>query len=178
VATDGTGVYAKYLLTHPWDTITDPLESLVSDRPPFADPDRGDEVMLAGPDRYGVSREVLPGPIEDLLFHPNEAGNVLFALALAVGGTLWAWRRGGPDGRWAVPLVVLALQVPALILVWHSSTSELGRLALPSALIVRLTLILQLGLLVERWLRPEPAGAGDGSGLAPPDGGPVDLVDG
>jgi hypothetical protein len=172
VATDGTGVYARYLLTHPWDTVTDPLEALVSDRPPFGDPERGDEVMLAGSDRYGVSREVLPGPIEDLLFHPGEAGNVLIAFAVAIAGTLWAWRRDGADGRWAVPLVVLGLQVPALLLVWHSSTTELGRLAMPSALVVRLVLILQLGLLVEAWIRRS------GSALAPPDGGPVDLVDG
>jgi hypothetical protein len=168
---DGVGVYAKYLLTHPWDTLTDPLEALVSDRPPWGDPDRSDEVMLAGAERYGVAREVLPGPVEDLLFHPGEAGNVLLALAVALGGTLWAWRRDGPDGRWAVPLVVLGLQLPALILVWHSSTTELGRLAMPSALLIRMVLVLQLSLLVERWVAGRSA-------LAPPDRGPVDLVDG
>jgi hypothetical protein len=173
---DGVGVYARYLLTHPWDTLTDPLEALVSDRPPWGDDDRADEVMLAGSERYGVAREVLPGPVEDLLFHPGEAGNVLLALALAVGGTLWAWRRDGADGRWAVPLVVLGLQVPALILVWHSSATELGRLAMPSALLVRMVLILQLGLLVERGLAGRARR--EGSALAPPDGGPVDLVDG
>ncbi len=169
IDTDGVGVYVRYLALHPWDTLTDPLESLVSDRPPFADKERGDEVMLASPDRYGVGREVLPEVVEDLLFGPGQAGVVVFVFVGVVGLTAWEWRRRGADRRWTIPLVVLGLQIPALIAVYHSSTAELGRLALPSAVLIRITLLVQLGLLVERRVS---------GGLAPPDGGPVDLVDG
>ena len=34
---DGVRTYARFLVTHPWDTLTSPLESFVSDRPPFSD---------------------------------------------------------------------------------------------------------------------------------------------
>jgi hypothetical protein len=155
---DGVGVYARYLALHPWNTLTEPLESFVSDRPPFGDLTRVDEVMLAGPDSYGVAREVLPSVVEDALFEPGQAGGVVFALALVVAATLWSWRRYGADARWGLPLLVLVLQWPALLLAWQSSTAELGRLALGSALLVRLALLLQGALLVEAWLdrRAEP----------------------
>jgi hypothetical protein len=151
VEEDGVGVYARYLLQHPWYSVTGPLDSLLSDRPPFGDRERADEVMLASPDSYGVGREVLPGPVEDLLFEPGQAGVVVFGLVVAITLTALRWRRVGPDARWLVPLVALGLQWPALTAVWHASTAELGRLALPSALVVRLALFLQLGLLLDAW---------------------------
>jgi hypothetical protein len=154
---DGVGVYARYLLSHPWYSVTGPLESLASDRPPFGDVGRTDEVMLASPDSYGVGREVLPGPVEDLLFEPGQAGLVLFALAGTGVLTAVRWRRHGPDRRWLVPLVALGVQWPALTAVWHASTAELGRLALPSALVVRVALLLQLALLADAWLAERPA---------------------
>ena len=149
---DGVGVYARYLLSHPWYSVTGPLESLASDRPPFGDVGRVDEVMLASPDSYGVGREVLPGPVEDVLFEPGQAGLVLFALAGTGVLTAVRWRRHGPDRRWLVPLVALGVQWPALTAVWHASTAELGRLALPSALVVRVAVLVQLALLADAWL--------------------------
>jgi hypothetical protein len=154
---DGVGVYARYLLSHPWYSVTGPLESLASDRPPFGDVGRADEVMLASPDSYGVGREVLPGPVEDLLFEPGQAGLVLFALAGTGVLTAVRWRRHGPDPRWLVPLVALGVQWPALTAVWHASTAELGRLALPSALVVRVAVLLQLALLADAWLADRAA---------------------
>jgi hypothetical protein len=149
---DGIGVYGRYLARDPWRTITEPLDSFVSDRAPFGDLTRTDEVMLAGPDSYGVAREVLPSVVEDALFEPGQAGGVVLGLALVLSATAWCWRRHGPDPRWALPLVVLALQWPALTVAWQASTAELGRLALSSALLVRLALLLQAGLLVDAWL--------------------------
>jgi hypothetical protein len=148
---DGVGVYARYLLQHPWYSVTGPFESFFSDRPPFGDLARVDEVMLASPDSYGVGRQVLPGPVEDALFEPGQAGLVVFALVVTIVLTALRWRRVGPDGRWLVPLVALGLQWPALTAVWHASTAELGRLALPSALVVRVALVVQLGLLLDAW---------------------------
>jgi hypothetical protein len=149
---DGIRVYVRFLATHPWNTLTEPLESLVSDRPPFGDLTRVDEAMLAGADSYGVAREVLPSVVENALFEPGQAGAVVFALVVVLGATAWCWRRYGADLRWALPLLLLAVQWPALLIAWHASTAELGRLALGSALLVRLALILQAALLVEAWL--------------------------
>lgn len=150
VAEDGVRTYAQDLLAHPWRTATEPLDDLVGDRPPFGETGRPDEVLLAGPDSYGIGREVLPGQLEDLVFQPGNAGLVVLLFVVVVGWTLAEWRARGFDRRWGMPLLVLAVQVPALWAVYYASTAELGRLALPSALIVRIVLFLQLGLLVDR----------------------------
>ena len=152
VETDGVRTYARYLLQHPGYALAAPLESFVSDRPPFGQLARGDDVMLASPDSYGVGRQVLPGPVVDLLFEPGQAGAVVFALGAAAALTTVRWGQRGPDRRWLVPLTTLVVQWPALLVVWHASTAELGRLALPSALLVRLALVVQLGLLLDAWL--------------------------
>jgi hypothetical protein len=149
IDTEGTGTYAKDLLEHPWRTVTEPLESMVSDRPPFGQLDRPDVVMLASPDSYGVGREVLPRFVEELLFDPGHAGMVVLLLAVVALATAHEWRERGFDRRWGLPLLVLGLQIPTLLLIWHTSTAELGRLALPSALILRITLFAQLALLVD-----------------------------
>ncbi|MGH9273400.1 MAG: hypothetical protein ACRDZU_02035 [Acidimicrobiales bacterium] len=149
---DGITTYARFLATHPWHTITRPLESLVSDRPPFGDAARADEVLLASPDAYGVSRQVLPEPIEDLLFQPGSAGTLVFALAGVLVLTVRRWRRHGADPRWLVPVLAVALQWPALTVVWHASVAELGRLALPCAVVLRVGILLQLALLADVWL--------------------------
>jgi hypothetical protein len=152
IRSGGVRTYARFLITHPWTTITSPWEGFVSDRAPFGDPTRADEVLLAGPDSYGVGRQVIPEPIEDLLFQPGSAGTIVFALVGLLLLTTRSWRRDGPDPRWLVPVVALALQWPALTVVWHASVAELGRLALPSVVIIRVAILLQFALLVDRWL--------------------------
>lgn len=155
---DGLRTYARFLVTHPWHTLTAPLESFVSDRPPFGDAARPDEVLLAGADGYGVGRQVLPEPVEDLLFQPGSAGTVVFALLLVLVLTGRRWEVRGPDPRWLVPLLAVGLQWPALTAVWHASVAELGRLALPSAVILRIGVLLQLALLLDAWLADRRAG--------------------
>lgn len=154
---DGVRTYARFLVTHPWDTLTSPLESFVSDRPPFSDTARADDVLLASPDGYGVGRQVIPEPVEELLFQPGGAGTIVFALVLVLVLTARRWEVHGPDPRWLVPLLALLLQWPALTAVWHASVAELGRLALPSVVILRIALLLQLALLVDAWLADREA---------------------
>ena len=149
---DGIQDYARFLLAHPWESLVRPLEGMVSDRAAFGDLDRPDDVLLAMPDSYGFPREVLPGPVEGLLFEPGQSGGVLLGLAVALGATACRLLAGGRDRRWTLPLVLLVLQLPALVAVWHASATELGRLGLPSALLVRLALVLQLAVLLDVWL--------------------------
>jgi hypothetical protein len=154
---DGVRTYARFLVSHPWSTLTGPLDSFVSDRPPFSDPARADEALLASADGYGVGRHVLPEPVEDVLFQPGSAGTIVFALVLVAVLTARRWQVHGPDPRWLVPLLALLLQWPALTAVWHASVAELGRLALPSAVILRIAVLLQLALLVDAWLADRQA---------------------
>jgi hypothetical protein len=149
---DGLSTYARYLATHPWDTVTRPFEGMVSDRAAFGDLERPDDVLLATPDAYGVAREVLPDPVERLLFDPGRAGGVLLLLAVVLAVTGYRARTAGFDPRWTVPLAILLVQWPALAAVWHTSTVELGRLGLPSALLVRIALWVQAALLLDGWL--------------------------
>jgi hypothetical protein len=169
---DGVRTYGRFLAVHPWATLTRPLEGFVSDRAPFGDAARADEVLLAGPDSYGVGREVIPEPVEDLLFQPGSAGTVVFALVAVVALTVRRWRDHGPDGRWLVPLVALGLQWPALTAVWHASVAELSRLALPSVVVIRVAIVLQLALLTDAWLRDRRAV--EPGGLEPLDGAAAD----
>ncbi len=161
VNTEGVRTYAWFLLAHPWDTLTRPLESFVTDRPPWLDLERGDNAMLASPDAYGVAREVIPEPVEQLLFDPGHAGTVVFAVFLALTASWYRWRVHGPDRRWLLPLLALLPLTLSLMVVWHTVTVENGRLALPGAVLVRVVLIVQLGLLAEAWLadRRRPADA-------------------
>lgn len=159
IETDARATYARYLLADPWNTVTAPLDSLMSSPAPFGDPERQDEALLGGPEPYGVSREVIPGAIEDLLFDPGRAGAVVFALVVVLALTGRRWSSRGPDGRWSVPLILLVLQWPALTAVWHASTAELGRLALPSVVVIRVALLVQIALLVDAWLADRRAGA-------------------
>lgn len=157
ISAHGVRTYLWFLVTHPWTTLTGPLEDLVGDRAPFADPVRRDEVLLAGPDSYGVGRQVIPEPIEDLLFQPGSAGTIVFAMVVLLVLTDRRLRIHGPDPRWLVPFMTVALGWAALTVVWHASVAELGRLGLPSAVLIRVALILQLGLLVDVWLEDRRA---------------------
>jgi hypothetical protein len=152
VADHGDSTYVQYLLTHPWSTLTSPLEDLVSDRPSYADPPRPDETMLSTAEAYGSARQVVPEPLEEVLFDPGGTGTLLTALVAAVGLTGVRWRRRGWDHRWLVPLLAIGLQWPALTIVWHASTAELGRLALISSVALHVGLLVQLALLVDAWL--------------------------
>lgn len=152
VVDHGNSTYMQYLLFHPWWTLTAPLNDFVSDRPSYGDPPRPDETMLSTAEAYGTARQVVPEPIEEVLFDPGGTGTLLTALLAVVALTWLRWRQRGWDPRWLVPLVVMALQWPALTIVWHASTAELGRLALISAVMLRIGLLVQLALLADGWL--------------------------
>ena len=160
VEDEGVGTYARFLATHPWATVTGPLEDFVSDRPSFADPPAVDETMLSTAESYSGARNVVPEPIEEILFDPGQTGTLLLLLTVTLLATLDRWRWAGPDPRWTVPLLAIVLQWPALTVVWHASAAELGRLSLISAVALRIGLITQLALLVDAWLLARDADEG------------------
>jgi hypothetical protein len=164
VAGRGPLTYVEFLATHPWSTLTEPLEDLVGARPAFADGARADQTMLSPAEAYGSSRPVVPEPLEALLFGPGATGGVLAAVVAAVALTIARARSTGWDRRWLVPLASLGLQLPALVLIWHTSTAELGRLALVSAVVLRIGLLAQFAFLADAWRagldhRPPAGGA-------------------
>jgi hypothetical protein len=152
IADEGFRTYTRFLLTHPWYSLTEPLEDFVADRPSYADPPRIDETMLSTAEAYGSARQVIPEPLDDLLFDPGGTGAVLVAIIAVLAATAYQWRGSGWDQRWLVPLLLVVLQWPALTVVWHASTAELGRLALISAVALRIGLLAQAAFLLDDWL--------------------------
>jgi hypothetical protein len=151
VKEEGSGTYARFLLTHPWFALTEPLDDFVADQESWLDEPRGDDVMLATPDPYGSTRQLVPEQLERLVFDPGNSGTIVVALAAVLAATIHRWRRSGWDRRWLVPLAMIGLQWPALTVVWHASTAELGRLALVSALLLRIGMIVQAALVADGW---------------------------
>ncbi len=147
----GMATYAQFLAEHPWLTLTAPLEDFVSHRPSYADRPAPDETMLSTADAYGSSRPVIPEPLETLLFDPGGTGTVIAGIVAVLVLTGLSWNRDGWDRRWAVPLLAIFLQWPALTIIWHTSTAELGRLGLVSAVAVRIGLLAQFAFLADRW---------------------------
>ncbi len=139
--------YARFLLTHPWYTLTAPLPEMVSVRRSYGDPVEPKVTMLSPADGYGTARPVIPEPVEQVLFDPGATGTILTALVGVLG---WAAvRRRWADRRWAVPLATVAISLASLVVGWHGATPELPRLAIVSAIALRIGLIVLAGFLAE-----------------------------
>lgn len=147
VTGDGQGTYARYLLTHPWYTLTEPLPDLVGVRTSYGDEPEPQATMLAPADGYGSARPVIPELVEQVIFEPGGTGAVLTALVTVAG--LSVLRRRQRDRRWVATLALVAISLVSLVVGWHGATPELGRLAIVAAVTLRLGLILQFGLLAE-----------------------------
>jgi hypothetical protein len=147
---DGVSTYARFLALHPWIAVTRPLEALLGERPPTFEPNRPDDAMLSGT-AYGAGRAVIPEPIEALFFDPGSTGTLVFLFAVVGALSVHRWRRSGADPRWLAPLLLVAVQWPALTVVWHASTAELERLALVSLMAIWVGLLVQLALLADDW---------------------------
>lgn len=77
----------------------------------------------------------------------RSTGSVLFGLLVTA---VWSLaRRRSADRRWAVSIGTIVLAVASIWIGWHGAVTELPRLALVGAVVLRLGLVLQVGLLVE-----------------------------
>lgn len=151
VSSEGRSTYVRYLVSHPWYTLTEPLDDLVSVRRSYGDEPIPDVAMLSPADSYGSARAVLPEVAERLVFGPGESGTVVAALAGLGGLSLLARRER--DRRWVLALGLVAVSLVSMIGGWHGATPELNRLAIVAAVTLRIGLVLQGALLLEAWLR-------------------------
>lgn len=150
VTDEAGGTYARFLLTHPRHAATGPVRDLFAERPTFlAEPPFADEIrhesesMLSPRESYGGARAVLPRPIEEFLLDPGHTGSITLVLAGAVAIVAVDGRRrrlGSVLDRAGIVTVVIAAL--GLWAAWHGSTTELGRLGLVPAIILRAGLIL------------------------------------
>ncbi len=162
VAGEGRRTYLTYLASHPWYTLTEPLDDLVGVRRSYGDEPAPQVTMLSPADGYGMARPVIPEVLEAVLFGPGATGTVVAALALALGASVARYRHR--DRRWAVSLALIGLSLAALLTGWHGATPELGRLAIVAAVALRIGLILHLAVVVEGALLPRrEAGAPGGA---------------
>jgi hypothetical protein len=147
VREEGRSTYARFLVTHPWYALTAPLPDMVSVRRSYGDPVEPKVTMLSPADGYGSARPVIPEQVERLLFEPGATGTILTVLVGVLG---WALvRRRWADRRWAVPLATVAISLASLVIGWHGATPELPRLAIVSAVALRIGLIVLAGFLAE-----------------------------
>ena len=147
VRSEGRSTYARFLLSHPWYTLTAPLPEMVTVRKSYGDPVEPRVTMLSPADGYGIARPVIPEQAERLLFEPGATGTVLTALVAVLA---WAAiRRRWADRRWAVPLATVAISLGSLVIGWHGATPELPRLAIVAAVALRIGLIVLAGFLAE-----------------------------
>lgn len=147
VRSEGRSTYARFLLTHPWYTLTAPLPEMVTVRRSYGDPVEPRVTMLSPADGYGSARPVIPEQAEQLLFDPGATGAILTVLVGVLG---WALvRRSWADRRWAVPLATVAISLASLVIGWHGATPELPRLAIVAAIALRIGLIVLAGFLAE-----------------------------
>jgi hypothetical protein len=147
VRSEGRRTYARFLLTHPWYTLTAPLPEMVTVRKSYGDPVEPRVTMLSPADGYGTARPVIPEPVERYLFEPGATGTILAVLVGVLGWAALRWRWA--DRRWAVPLATIAISLASLVVGWHGATPELPRLAIVSAVALRIGLIVLAGFLAE-----------------------------
>jgi hypothetical protein len=158
---DGTATYLEFLLVHPKYTITSPILDAVG-------PDGS--VLSSVP--YGKYRQVLPTPVEEVLYGGSGAFTFLATLVLVLA--LLAFGRRRWTTREIVPGAAVVLTFILYFVTYHGVASELERHYLVAAVGMRVSLLV-LGLLaLDRLLTPAekkrttpragaPAGGGRGT---------------
>jgi hypothetical protein len=151
---EGRTTYTRWLLTHPRHLLFDPWPDVFGVRDTTLEPERRPVVLLAPGDRYGRMHSVVPDAVEQVLWGTTSAAPVVVPAAwLAVAA--WRRRRGiaarvGPVRAVGAAAVVLGLG--HVLVVWHASTNELGRLAMVAATNVHVGLVVLVAVTLDRRL--------------------------
>ncbi len=158
VSGDGRTTYARFLASHPWYSLTEPLDDLVGQRHSYADQPSPQSTMLSPAEAYASSRPVIPELLEQALFQPGATGTMISGIGLVVGWSIA--RRSWRELRWLIPLAVVGISLASLVVAWHGAVPELGRLAIVGAVGLRIGLLLQGAALVDgevaTWHRRRP----------------------
>jgi hypothetical protein len=121
--------YTEWLLRHPIDTIRDPL----ADAPK----------LLSGAAAIGSPRPVIPSPVQDSLWE-RSSGDIPLWIALVSLVWLAALRAGRPGGLDALSAGIIGTAMLLYFGAWHLSATELGRLMLEAAALLRIGLFVLL----------------------------------
>lgn len=161
---EGRLTYARFLLTHPHHLLLEPWPDVLGVRSTSLEVRPRPTVLLSPGDAYGRVHRVLPGAVESLLWGPDDAGALTVAVAglAAVAVLRGGWRdlrrpsravtRLGPARCVAAGALVLA--AGHLLLVWHASPIELGRLAMVPATLVHVGVLVLVAETADRQIVP------------------------
>jgi hypothetical protein len=149
----GRSTYFEFLRTHPGYLFVQPLRDAV-------DPDVAALDVTYAP--YGHPRNVLPAPIESVVFGP---GALVFLALIVIALAIAAFGVRGWTSREVVPAMAVLLSFALYWVTYHGVASELGRHYMLAAVTLRVSLILIGFLAVDRLLargrarrvaRPDP----------------------
>ena len=130
----GKGVYARYLISHPVNSISAPVLHLEQ----LFDRDLSTYAKWQMP---AIQR--LPGI---LFFSPILIWFITFCILI---GVVW-FRRKYLDIIWHIPIILLFLTAPLIFISWHGDTMEIARHAFGANLQARLALFFGLFLATDR----------------------------
>lgn len=155
----GRTTYVRFLLAHPRHLLLEPWPDVLGVRSTTLEQAKTPTVLLSPGDAYGRVHQVLPAPVESLLWGPGDAGSVVVAVA---GLTAYAIPRLRRPRRLAARLGparlvaagALAVGVGHLVVVWHASPIELNRLAMVPATVVHVSVLILVAVTIDRRLTP------------------------
>lgn len=157
----GRTTYVRFLLAHPRHLLLEPWPDVLGLRSTTLEQAKTPTVLVSPGDAYGRVHQVLPAPVESLLWGPGDAGSVVVAVigltALALPGLRRPRElaaRLGPARLVAAAALVVA--AGHLIVVWHASPIELNRLAMVPATAVHVSVLVLVAVTVDRRLAPIP----------------------
>jgi len=157
---DGRSTYIRFLAVHPHHLLLEPWPDVLGLRSTTLEPPQRPTVLLSPGEGYGRVHPVLPPPVESVLWGPGEPGSIVVALAgltaaAVAGGAAAELRhprravaRLGPARL--VAGAALVLGVGHMLLVWHASPIELGRLAMVPATTVHVAVLVLVAVTVDR----------------------------
>jgi hypothetical protein len=172
----GTATYIKFLVTHPGYTFVAPLAVFVGEREslyrantaafPSLQPNPTPAVLTPSVN-YGRHRDLIPSLFEDVSWDERRPGSILLLIGATAALAGISIRRWGPDIRFLVPAVAVAMAIPEAYVLWLTigeTTSELDRLSVVTAVSVRIGTWISLALAIDRFYEHRKASKIDETG--------------
>jgi hypothetical protein len=113
LATDAPGVYALWLVTHPWYVISEPLRR----------PERAFNFAQGNLDFYAATTNRMASPLTIVMWPPLFGLIILTALAGSLAWGTGAWR----ERTWRVVALLTVGGIVAMLVAWHGDAQEVTR---------------------------------------------------